>query len=167
MPMKKTLLSCALVLLCASASAAPASPESVETLLELINAKQLVDGAHAGMESSIRQGMTAALGNVQPTAEQSRKMEVLSKALVAAIEPEFNWATLKPEFVRLYTETFTQEEIDGISQFYSSPIGASMIAKMPLLQARCIEITQNRMAAAIPKVQAAVAAAMVEMQPAQ
>ena len=165
--MKKTLISLALALLSASASAAPASTESVEALLELINAKQLVDGAHASIEGSIRQGMTTALGNTQPTAEQSRHMEVLSRKLVAAIEPEFNWAILKPEFVRVYTETFTQEEIDGIRQFYASPIGAALIAKMPLLQARCIEITQNRMASAIPRVQAAVAAAMAEMKQAQ
>lgn len=165
--MKTRLLSLALAFFAASASAAPATPESVEALLELTKTKQLVDAANANIERSIRQGMIAALGSTQPTAEQSQMMETLPRKLVAAIEPEFNWQVLKPEFVRLYVETFTQEEIDGISEFYRTPVGAALIAKMPLLQSRSIEITQNRLASFIPRIQAAVAAAIADVKSAR
>jgi hypothetical protein len=150
---------------CASlANAAPATAESVEALLVVTKAQELVDSANSNIEGSIRQGMAAAVGGTELNAEQKQLLNVLPSKLVAAIRPEFSWEVLKPDFIRLYAETFSQEEVDGMIQFYKSPLGEALIAKMPQVLNRSMQITQTRLGAAMPKLQAAVAAAIAEVK---
>ncbi|MEK8034912.1 DUF2059 domain-containing protein [Ideonella sp. DXS29W] len=150
---------------CASlVNAAPASVESVETLLVLTKAQELVDSANSNVESSIRQGMLAAVGGTELNAEQKELLEALPPKLVAAIQPEFSWQVLKPDFARLYSESFSQEEVDGMIQFYKSPLGQALIAKMPSVLNRSMQLTQARLGAAMPNLQAAVAAAIAEVK---
>lgn len=165
--MKSSLLALVLAFALPTTYAASASAESIEALLELTKAKDLVDAAGMNMESSIRQEMLEAVGNQKLTSKQKQALEVLPRKLVLAMQPEFDWSVLKPEFVRLYAETFSQEEVDGLSQFYRTPLGQAVIAKMPILQSRCMEITQARLAIAIPKIEAALASAIAEVKAAR
>lgn len=162
--MKHSFLPLLLAVCTSLASAAPATNESVEALLVLTKAQELVDSANSNVEASIRQGMTAAVGATELNAEQKQLLDVLPSKLVAAMQPEFSWQVLKPDFVRLYAETFDQAEVDGMIEFYKSPLGQSLIAKMPQVLNRSMQVTQARLAAAMPKLQAAVAAAIAEVK---
>ena len=162
--MKPSLLALLLAICSSLANAAPATAESVETLLVLTKAQELIDSANSNVESSIRQGMLAAVGGTDLNAEQKQLLDVLPSKLVAAMQPEFSWQVLKPDFVRLYAETFNQEEVDGMIQFYKSPLGQSLIAKMPQVLNRSMQVTQARLGAAMPKLQSAVAAAIAEVK---
>jgi hypothetical protein len=159
-PMKNIIAAFVLAISASIASGAPASSESVETLLALTKAKELVDAAGVNLEQSIQPGMRAAIGKAEPTAEQKQLLDSLPAKLAAKMQPEFNWDVLKPEFVRMYSETFTQEEVDGLIQFYRSPLGVALIQKMPLVVNRCMQITQARLAAVLPKLQPVIAEAI-------
>ena len=39
---------------------------------------------------------------------------------------EMTWDRLHPLYVRIYQESFTQEEIDGLIVFYESPASRSL-----------------------------------------
>ncbi|CAN5748957.1 hypothetical protein BH11PSE12_BH11PSE12_07740 [soil metagenome] len=165
--MKLHLLALLLSLVLPVASAATATAESVESLLEITKAKDLVDGTNANIESSMRQGMLAALADSKLSKlseEQTKVIDLLPKKLLAAMQLEFNWEVLKPDFIRLYAETLSQDEVDGMIQFYKTPLGQALIAKMPLIQKRCLAITQARLSNAITKIQAAVASAIAEVK---
>ena len=41
------------------------------------------------------------------------------------------WDKLRPLYVRIYQESFTQEEIDGLIVFYESPAGIAFVERWP------------------------------------
>ena len=73
--------------------------------------------------------------------EQMAKMELPPEARASAAEIQerslaivrkmLNWETLKPRFIDLYAETYTEPELDGILAFYKSPAGQAMLNKVP------------------------------------
>lgn len=161
----KNLAASLLLACCASlAHAAPPSAESVEKLLEVMRTQDVLDAVHAQLERVMRQGMQGALSGKTLTAAQRRALDALPRKLTAAMAPELSWPVLKPDFVRVYSEVYTQEEVDGMAAFYASPLGQGILAKMPQAMQRSMELTQARMVAAMPRLQAAMAAAMKEIK---
>jgi hypothetical protein len=64
------------------------------------------------------------------------------------------WEKLKPAYVKLFTEAYSEAELDDIIAFYRSPTGQSMVAKAPSLMAKASEIAQQRLATVMPELQA-------------
>ena len=61
---------------------------------------------------------------------------------------------MEPEIVAVYRESFTQEEIDAQLSFYRSPGGQAVIAKMPMVMQKSMEMSQRQMHRLMPKMQA-------------
>ena len=70
------------------------------------------------------------------------------------MQKELSWKTLKPEFEKLYAETYTAEELDGLIRFYKSPIGKKFIQKQPEMQRKSMIMMQKLMIQIMPKIQA-------------
>ena len=71
---------------------------------------------------------------------------------------ETMWAEMKPDEVkadmaRAYSELFSKEELQGMSDFYSTSTGQALIAKQPEVQQKLMETMMPRMMKAMPKVQ--------------
>jgi hypothetical protein len=60
---------------------------------------------------------------------------------------------MKPEYVRLYSEAYTEQQIDDMLTFYRSSTGQAMVAKTPDLMAKSSVIVQQRVMAARPEMQ--------------
>ena len=73
--------------------------------------------------------------------------------VVAQVEERMSWDKLKPEYMKVYADVFSEEEITGIVAFYKTPIGHAMLDKMPLLMSKSMEISQRRMAGLMPEIQ--------------
>lgn len=58
---------------------------------------------------------------------------------------EMSWAKMKPQYVRLYVETFDQDEVDGLLAFYATPAGQAMINKMPIVMPKMMGVMQDSM----------------------
>lgn len=161
--MKKLITLAAFALLAhACAFAAPPRAESIEALLALTKAEQMLDTVYGGLESSIRQGMSAAAGNRSLTPEQQKLVEALPARMAQVMREEMNWGTLKPLMVKVYAESFDQEEVDGLIEFYRSPIGRRFVEKMPVVTQRSMQATQQLMDSVMPRLQQAMQAAMRE-----
>jgi len=61
------------------------------------------------------------------------------------------------EMVPLYAETYTLDEIHQLSAFYASPLGQKMLANMPTLMSRSMEITNRLMMPRMQKMMAQIA----------
>lgn len=70
------------------------------------------------------------------------------------MKTEFSWEKLKPEFERLYAETYSAEELDGLLKFYQSPLGQKFIAKQPEMQQKTMVMVQQMMMRVMPKIEA-------------
>jgi hypothetical protein len=158
----KSLLVGALITVAASAFAAPPSTQSVEALLALSQAEKVLDVVYAGMEQNIRQGMQMAIGDRKLTAEQQRVMQEAPPKLAKILREELNWEKLKPMLISVYTESFDQEDVDGLIQFYKSPVGQRFIAKQPVVAQKSSAATQQLLVTMMPRLQASMRAALEE-----
>jgi len=83
--------------------------------------------------------------------ENKAKFDVLQEKILQTVDAQVGWKVLEPQYVRLYTDTYTEEEINGIVAFYKTPAGAAMIAKSPELSTKSIQLVQSKMAAVQPQ----------------
>ena len=149
------------------AHAAPASTESIETLLSLMKTDAMIELIHANTEQTMRQSMKQKMGNKPLSAEEQRILDTLPGMFVAVAKKELTWEMMKPQYVQLYSETFDQEEINALVEFYRSAPGQAYVNKMPMLMQRSMGIAQSQMQRLLPRAMAALEDAMAEAKPAK
>lgn len=81
----------------------------------------------------------------------------LNGRILDVLAARLSWDKMKPLFTRLYADAFTEEEIDGILNFYRSPSGQAMLTKMPSLASKTLNLAQEQMQGAYPEVQKVIA----------
>lgn len=128
----------------------PAKKESVEKLLELTDASSMVDTMYVQME-----GMFANMATQMGVTEKNRAAyDRYMKKVIAVISEDMGWKKMKEPLVQIYTKHLTEEEVQGMIDFYSSDVGKSMIKKMPLIMQDSMGMGQKMMVDAIPKIKA-------------
>lgn len=142
----------------ASAESLSAQPtfESVKVLLEVTEAEAMIDQAYEYVESFVRQGIAQQTEGRTLTDEQRRAFELAPVRIVEVMKKELSWSTLQPIYIAIYQESFSQSEIDGLIEFYKSPIGQSFVSKMPQVMNRSMQTMQVQMQALMPKIKEAV-----------
>ena len=65
--------------------------------------------------------------------------------MIAMFKEEMSWETLEPLYIRIYRDSFTQPEVNGMLAFYGSPAGQTVIKKMPLVVQNTMTEMQKRM----------------------
>ena len=83
--------------------------------------------------------------SAEVAAFQGRVMD----AMFAELNPE----SMRADMAKVYSETFTKSELQGLSDFYGTEAGRAMIDKQPELTQKMNELIIPRMMAAMPKVQ--------------
>jgi len=141
-----------LILACSvQVQAAPASQASVEKMLEITHADQIIQQMMAPLEANMRQMAAQARGNTPLTPEQQAAQDRAIQKGVGVLREEFTWEKMKPQYVKLYEDTFSQDEIDGLNAFYLSPAGQAFLAKMPLLMQHSMQMVQSQMQTLMPR----------------
>ena len=64
--------------------------------------------------------------------------------LVTVMEEAMGWQTLKGDIISIYVQAFTEDELRGMLEFYKSPIGRSVTAKMPAVMQQSMLLSQKR-----------------------
>ncbi len=121
----------------------PASKASIEQLLEITETKQMYEATMQEMTKMVDQS-TARIMNRIP-AEKQAKFKKAMVQLDTIIKEEMSWDKMKSQYVQIYMETFTQQEIDDLAAFYQTPSGKSFIKKQPMVIQRTSAISQEKM----------------------
>lgn len=151
--MRKLISLFTLVAFAGLAHAAPPSVESIETLLELTHSEKMLDSIQSAMDQMMRKGMADATKGQTLTPAQQRVLEVLPGKAAQMMREEMNWSQLRPLYVQIYQESFTQEEVDGLVAFYKSPAGVALVNKMPVVVHKSMSVMQGRMGAMMQKME--------------
>ncbi len=141
-------------------TAAQPTSESIETLLTLTKTEALVESVYGNVEQAMRQGMAQAVAEKKLSAEQQRYLEATPKRFVTIMREELSWESLKPMYIEIYRDSFTQEEIDGLIAFYQSPVGMAFVNKMPIVMQKSMTSMQARMQPMMEKMKAAMRQAL-------
>jgi hypothetical protein len=98
-----------------------------------------------------REGMLRVYGASIPP-ERQKDIDALQDKLHALFMRTLTWEKLKPSFVKLYADAFTDEELDGLLAFHESPAGQAMITKLPGLMIKANQAVQQATADVMPEI---------------
>jgi hypothetical protein len=124
---------------------------SIKELMTLANSRNLVNGVVAQVDAMVRRNTQQALKE-QATPAQQQAIESMMKRIDVLLREEFAWEKLEPLYIRIYQDSLTQEEVDGITAFYKTPAGQAMIRKMPVIMQNSMREIQGRMQPVMEKV---------------
>ncbi|WP_295462124.1 DUF2059 domain-containing protein [uncultured Pseudomonas sp.] len=150
--MKKTLRTLGAVIMLASASSfaladAKSHAADAERFLKLANADKLTTPVYAQVQQLFAQHFAQA-----KAPGKKAVLESYTARANQALDSTIGWDKIKPDMVKLYTDTFTEDELEGLIKFYQSDLGKKMLATLPRLSAQSAELTQAKLEQAVPKV---------------
>jgi uncharacterized protein len=153
----KTLILAAALLLCA---AVPAAAQEEPSAGELAAVREFLEVSRA-RETFIR---ALELGM-----EQGGMMELtdeLRQVIRGFMDEFFTYEELEPEFIRVYTEQFTEDEVRAITAFYRTPAGMRLVERTPELTVAIQAVTMQRMQEHMPVLMQRIMEAMEDEEPA-
>ena len=149
--MKKIIVGAMLGLCVSLAWAAPASEASVLRLLKASGSDKLMQQMEPAMEQVMRKSMEEFQKDSALSPRQQAVLDTWPKRFTQLVREEMNWEQMKPDIVRIYQESFDQTEVDGLVAFYESPLGQSVISKMPQVMQKSLAMSQAHVARLMPK----------------
>jgi hypothetical protein len=153
--MKKLLMTLALLLYCAVPAAAQPepSPGEVAAARDLLEASRTRENFIKAMELGMEQG---GMGELTPRVRQ---------VLRDFMEEHFRYEDMEPEFIRVYADTFTEQELRDLAAFYRTPLGQRVVETLPDITAASQRIAMERMQGVMPQLMQAIMEAMEEEEP--
>ncbi|GAB4088979.1 DUF2059 domain-containing protein [Hydrogenophaga soli] len=148
--------------------AEPPKPETVEELLVVSKSQDLLESTYKDLDNHMRthldQALTQTIGDTE-----MRRAYVDSFVLKTnhVFRDELNWATFKPMLMRIYSDSYTQEELVGMLDFYKTPAGQAMVNKMPMVMQKTQGEMLQRIGPMVQKMLAASQEAVAEAKKAQ
>lgn len=149
-------------LLCLPARAAEPTAESVEELLRVTQSEAMLETLYGQFEGGMRAGMQQAVAGQRLSEKQQSILDNAPREFASVLREELAWAKVKPIYVGIYRESFTQEEIDGMLAFYKSPVGQAFVRKMPQVMQRSGQVMQVLSAPMVEKMRAAMERAVAQ-----
>jgi hypothetical protein len=143
--MRKLLIPLFALGLSMGAQAAPPSDEAVDQLLTAMHVQRTLDAMLGNMEQVMRQTMATAIQGKTLTAEQRQTIDAAPARLAQVLRDELSWTSMRPVYAQVYRESFSDEEIAGLTAFYNSPAGMAFTDRMPLVMQKTNAIMLERM----------------------
>jgi uncharacterized protein len=142
------ILLCAALLFVGIATPARADEASkqakIEELFDVMHIDQMLPQMIQQVMAQMQQMMVNQAKKMNlPPPEADPKSEEMHKRMVAMVTDRMNWQKLKPLYVKIYSDTFTEDEIGGISDFYKTPAGQAFLKKGTLLTLNTMQALQG------------------------
>lgn len=129
-----------------AALAEPASEASVRRLLEVTQARALLQQVQQQAQGMMQGLAQQSLQGKSPTPAQEAAISRMTARMVALLQEQLSWEHQEPMYMRLYTQTFSEDEVVGMLAFYETPAGRAVIEKMPLVLRQIAQESQRSMA---------------------
>jgi uncharacterized protein len=112
-----------------------------EDLLQTMKVDQMTKPLFDQMRSMMDQQFT------QMGASEDMKpiLKRYTDKLLDIMEQTLNWQNLKEDMISIYMHAFTEDELKGMLAFYKSPVGQSVIQKMPTAMQQSMVLMQKHM----------------------
>lgn len=130
-----------------------ASDESLHRLLEVQQARKIVETMSQQLDAVYTKTLSQMLAGEHLNAKQQEVINRSRTRMRDLFKDLMSWEVMEPLYMKVYANTFTQKEIDGMTAFYSSPVGHAVIEKMPLVLTNSMAEMQQRMGSLVPRIQ--------------
>ena len=165
-PMKKifVLLGLLTALVANSAQAAAPTPQSVEKLLLLAKFGQMSHGFAIQIDNAIDMTTKRVLGGHAPNAGEKVILDDLKAQTKAVLNDQLSWDKIKGTYIRIYSDNFSQEQIDALIVFYQWPAGQAFAEHQPLIEQQLQGLLQPQMIPLTMKIQSLIRDAMFKLR---
>jgi hypothetical protein len=134
------IISCVLVLSWTETKAQTDSVKLAQAHLakaeQLINVTGMTDYRFIQMRSDIIKSMGSTIHIPE------KNQQKFTDEMTAFMNKYMPLESFKSQFVKIYAETFTENELKQLIDFYSSPIGKKVIDKIPALMQKGMTMSQ-------------------------
>jgi hypothetical protein len=109
------------------------SDASIKQLLEVTQARKMVDTTNGQMQAMMKNAMQAATQGQSVTPKIQKEIDDVEQQITSEVKEALNWNKLEAMYIRVYQKSFTADEVDGLVAFYKSPVGQALLTKMPIV----------------------------------
>ena len=107
-----------------------ASDADIDRLLQVMDAKSMMDRVMQQMFASQQAMVEDAIGKDVSDADRERMHELIAKTNAITLK-HMSWTALEPVLRKVYSQVLDKREVDAMIAFYSTQEGASILKKMP------------------------------------
>lgn len=130
----------------ASALAEPASDKSIRELMTVTRTQRTIDTVQAQLDATMDEQINRRLAGLQPTEAQKAAIQRMKAKLATLFrEGPLSLASIERQYISIYGQALSEEEVQGMLQFYRTPAGQALIEKLPLLTQRLMQEMQIMM----------------------
>ena len=94
------------------------------------------------MDKTMKQVMDTVLQQIKDASQQQlvgttltdaqqKKFDDFQQNVFNLVNAQMSWPKIEPDYIKLYDDAYTEEQIEGILTFYSPSKSQAMIAKLP------------------------------------
>ena len=134
----------------------------IDKLLITMNIDKQMDTMFNQMKAMIASQLPPAATEQQ----KARYMDMQDKVL-DLIKSRMSWEKMRPQYIKLYSDTFSDDEIDGLVAFYESPAGKAMLTKMPVVLSKSMALSQGIVQELMPQIRDYMKEAQTPKSPSQ
>jgi uncharacterized protein len=127
----------------------------VEEMIRITKMDQMMSQMMDQMAERMKAMTSKQTANLNMSADQRKIFDNYQAHIHQIMADSISWDKMKPLIINVYSETYTDEELDGILAFYRTPAGQALIAKSPQLVAKTMDLVQKQMLDTQPKIQQA------------
>ena len=152
--MKRIALLLSLLSLTLSPALAEApSRESVIKLLEVTNISEVIESMQTQMDTVFTGMLNQAFSRESLSPEKKEIVMDLAKEVSKQYKEELSWGKVRETYVQIYSEIYTQLEVDAQIEFYESEVGQSVVSKNSSLTEKSMAAMQQRVAPVMQNLQ--------------
>ena len=135
-----------------SSTASASTDSHRQAALEMLSISR-VDKMIEPMMENVMSMIQQQMAQVDIPEDKKTIIQKYNQKIVETLRQEMQWEKMKEDFVALYLNVYTEEEIRELTEFYSSPLGQKMLDKMPELMQASLQISQSMLQQTLPKIQ--------------
>ena len=136
-----------------SAYATTPTTESIEQLIEITQSKQQYEQSLKYSEQSYNDMMQQIIDSQKILLSEKNKLKFksLQTDMLALIMKESQWEKIQPDMIQIAQNVYTQEEVNSMIEYYRTPIGQSILKKMPIAAEKNNVLVQQKMSKFMPQ----------------
>ena len=148
-----------LLFLCLLAVVRGAQPtdESIERMMYAMHVDKTLDQIlmqlDGGIQTGLREAVQGALKGREMNATQKEEVTKFVTKVRATLREDLSFSKMKGTYIQAYRETLTQDDVNNLTNFYTSPAGKSVVDKIPAAMQKAGILMQPQIGPAMVKVQ--------------
>lgn len=148
---------CALSLLLVSGTAYAEQPteQSVKEFLDVSKGKETFQQIEKQLDNMLENFNREADSGKTADLQKQKAVEKFKARVLSIRNETMDWDKLVSMFIGIYQESLSQEEIDGLIQFYRSPVGQTYLTKMPQIMLKTNQQIQVTLLPMMDKIKSA------------